>query len=48
MLIAPEWSQALEMILLCRDLGKDFGLDEYYDLYIQRIRHQIDTPASSS
>jgi adenylate cyclase len=43
-----EWSQALEMILLCRELGKKFGLDDYYDLYIQRIRHLIETPASSS
>jgi adenylate cyclase len=42
-----EWSQALEMILLCRELGKKFELDDYYDLYIQRIRHLIDTPASS-
>lgn len=43
-----EWSQALEMILLCRELGKRFGLDDYYDLYIQRIRHLIENPASSS
>jgi adenylate cyclase len=43
-----EWSQALEMILLCRELGKKFGLDEYYELYIQRIRHLFETPASSS
>ncbi|MEE1655514.1 adenylate/guanylate cyclase domain-containing protein [Microvirga sp. CF3062] len=42
-----EWSQALEMILRCRELGKKFGLDDYYELYIQRIRHLIDTPASS-
>jgi adenylate cyclase len=43
-----EWAQALEMILLCRELGKHFGLDDYYDVYIQRIRHLIDTSASSS
>lgn len=43
-----EWSQALEMILLCRELGKKFGLDNYYDLYIQRIRRLIETPASST
>jgi adenylate cyclase len=42
-----EWSQALEMILLCREAGKDFGLDDYYDFYIRQIRHQIDSPASS-
>jgi len=45
---AAEWSQALEMILLCKELGKSFGLDDYYDLYVQRIRHLIDTQASSS
>ena len=45
---AAEWSQALEMILFCKELGKSFGLDDYYDLYVQRIRHLIDTQASSS
>jgi adenylate cyclase len=43
-----EWSQALEMILLCRELGKKFGLDDFYDLYIQRICHRGETPASTS
>ncbi len=43
-----EWQQALETILLCRELGKNFGLDEYYDLYIQRIRRQIDKPLSAT
>jgi adenylate cyclase len=43
-----EWSQALERILLCRELSNKFGLDEYYELYIHRIRHLIDTPLSSS
>jgi adenylate cyclase len=43
-----EWQRALETILLCRELGKNFGLDDYYDLYIQRIRHLIDTPATST
>jgi adenylate cyclase len=43
---SQEWQRALEIILLCRELGKNFGLDEYYDLYIQRIRCQIDTPLS--
>lgn len=42
-----DWSQALETILLCREAGKDFGLDDYYDFYIRQIRHQIDSPASS-
>lgn len=43
-----EWPRALEAILLCRELGKNFGLDVYYDLYIQRIRPHMDTTASSS
>lgn len=42
-----EWLQALEMILVCRELGKKFGLDAYYELYIQRIRYIIESPASS-
>ncbi|SCY32704.1 CHASE2 domain-containing protein [Microvirga guangxiensis] len=43
-----EWAHALEMILLCRELGKAFGLETYHELYIQRIRQQIDAAASSS
>lgn len=43
-----EWQHALEAILLCRELGKGFGLDAYYDLYIQRIRLHLDTAASSN
>jgi adenylate cyclase len=41
-----EWPKALAMILLCRELGSKFGLDDYYDLYIQRIRHRADAPVS--
>jgi adenylate cyclase len=43
-----EWPQALELILLSRELGKKFGLDDYYDLYLQRIRQMGDSLASSS
>jgi adenylate cyclase len=43
-----EWSHALEMIILCRETAKKFGLDEYFEFYIRRIRHQIDAAASSS
>jgi len=43
-----EWQRALEMILLCRELGSNFGLDGYYDFYLQRIRHRLDASASSS
>jgi len=42
-----EWREAFEMLLLCKEFSKNFGLDEYYDLYIQRVRHRSDTPASS-
>jgi adenylate cyclase len=42
-----DWLQALEMILLCRELGKKLGLDEYFELYIQRIRNRLDTSLSS-
>jgi len=45
---SQEWQRALEMILLCRELGNEFGLDGYYDLYLQRIRHRLDASASSS
>ncbi|MBB3017061.1 adenylate cyclase [Microvirga lupini] len=43
-----DWPQALEAILMCRELGKKFGLDDYYELYIQRIRHRADASVSSS
>lgn len=43
-----EWQRALETILLCKELAKSFGLDDYYDLYIQRIRRQIDVPVSAT
>jgi len=42
-----DWPQALEIILLCRELGKKFGLDDYYELYIQRIRHRSDMSMTS-
>jgi adenylate cyclase len=41
-----DWSQALETILLCRELGKKFDLDDYYELYVQRIRHRADSSVS--
>ncbi|MBJ6127460.1 CHASE2 domain-containing protein [Microvirga splendida] len=42
-----DWPRALETILLCRELGRKFGLDDYYELYIQRIRHRADASTSS-
>ncbi|WP_246216105.1 CHASE2 domain-containing protein [Microvirga makkahensis] len=43
-----DWPQALELNFLCRELGKKFGLDDYYELYVQRIRHRANTSVSSS
>ncbi|WP_201861816.1 CHASE2 domain-containing protein [Microvirga soli] len=42
-----DWPQALEAILLCRELGKKFALDDYYELYIQQIRYRADASISS-
>ncbi|WP_243370733.1 CHASE2 domain-containing protein [Microvirga solisilvae] len=42
-----DWSHALATILLCREKGNHFGLDVYFDLYIKRIRQQLDATASS-
>jgi adenylate cyclase len=39
-----DWTQALEVIIRCREAGRDFGLDAYYMLYVGRIRHLIDNP----
>jgi adenylate cyclase len=39
-----DWAQALEGIIMCRDLGKVFGFDEYYAVYVDRIRRLIDKP----
>lgn len=39
-----DWAKALEMIILCRDQGRAFGLDAYYSVYVDRIRRLIDSP----
>ena len=39
-----DWTAALETILLCREFSKGFGLDEYYQLYVQRIRALSEHP----
>jgi adenylate cyclase len=39
-----EWSKALEVLILCRDAGKSFGLDEFYSLYITRVRSLWEAP----
>ncbi len=39
-----EWTAALEAILLCREFAKGFGLDDYYALFVARIRAMSDHP----
>lgn len=39
-----EWTLALELIILCRDAAKGFGLEEYYAVYVDRIRRLIAAP----
>ena len=42
-----DWPQALEANLRCRELSKKFALDDYYELYLQRIRHRADVALST-
>ncbi|WP_210493248.1 CHASE2 domain-containing protein [Microvirga antarctica] len=39
-----EWAVALETIMACRDIGRKFGLDGYYAVYVDRIRSLMDAP----
>jgi adenylate cyclase len=38
------WTGALEAILQCKEVGRDFGLEEFYNRYIARIRTLLDSP----
>jgi adenylate cyclase len=38
------WAGALEAILQCREAGREFGLDDFYDRYVARIRLLLDAP----
>jgi adenylate cyclase len=38
------WTGALEAILLCKEVGRDFGLEEFYNRYVARIRALLDSP----
>ena len=38
------WTGALEAILQCREAGRDFGLEEFYNRYVARIRTLLDSP----
>ena len=39
-----EWQKCLETILRCRELGREAGLEEFYNLYIERVRRLIEAP----
>jgi adenylate cyclase len=39
-----EWQKCLETILRCRELGRQAGLEEFYNLYFERVRRLIDAP----
>jgi adenylate cyclase len=38
------WTGALEAILQCRDAGREFGLEEFYNRYVARIRALLENP----
>jgi adenylate cyclase len=38
------WQECLETILLCRDAGRPFALDYFYQLYVDRVRALIEKP----
>jgi adenylate cyclase len=38
------WQDCLETILLCREAGRAFGLEAFYQLYVERVRALIEAP----
>ncbi len=38
------WTGALEAILQCREAGREFGLEEFYNGYVARIRALLENP----
>ncbi len=38
------WQGALEAILQCREVGREFGLEEFYNRYVARIRTLLESP----
>jgi adenylate cyclase len=38
------WTAALEAILQCREAGREFGLEEFYNRYVARIRALSESP----
>jgi adenylate cyclase len=41
---ARRWQQCLEANLQCRELAHGIGLDEFYALYVERVRGLIEAP----
>src|SRR5215204_6352864 len=41
---ARDWQKCLETILRCRELGREAGLEEFYNHYVERVRRLIDAP----
>ena len=39
-----DWQRCLEVILRCREVGREAGLEEFYNLYVERVRRLIETP----
>jgi hypothetical protein len=39
-----DWQKCLETILRCRELGREAGLEEFYNHYVERVRRLIDAP----
>jgi adenylate cyclase len=39
-----DWAGALQAILLCRELGRGYALEEYYAGFVNRIRELIEKP----
>ena len=39
-----DWQKCLETILRCRELGREAGLEEFYNVYIERVRRLIEAP----
>ena len=38
------WTGALEAILQCKEAGREFGLEEFYNRYVARIRTLLESP----
>ena len=38
------WQERLETILLCREFGRSFGLEAFYQLYVDRVRALTEAP----